>query len=91
MGAASGFGAETARVAAMSKADVIAEMERSFDYMTESLRNMTRADITGDATWFGRETTGTGVVGLAVVDMHEHLGQSIAYARMNQIVPPWSR
>lgn len=22
---------------------------------------------------------------------HEHLGQSIAYARMNHIVPPWSR
>jgi hypothetical protein len=26
----------------------------------------------------------------AIVDMHEHLGQSIAYARTNQIVPPWS-
>ena len=24
-------------------------------------------------------------------DMHEHLGQLIAYARMNRIVPPWSR
>ena len=24
-------------------------------------------------------------------DMHEHLGQLIAYARTNQIVPPWSR
>jgi hypothetical protein len=22
--------------------------------------------------------------------MHEHLGQSIAYARMNEIVPPWT-
>ena len=24
-------------------------------------------------------------------DLHEHLGQLIAYARMNQIVPPWSK
>ena len=24
-------------------------------------------------------------------DMHEHLGQLISYARMNKIVPPWSR
>jgi hypothetical protein len=24
-------------------------------------------------------------------DMHEHLGQLIAYARMNHIVPPWSK
>jgi hypothetical protein len=23
-------------------------------------------------------------------DMHEHLGQLIAYARMNNVVPPWS-
>ena len=24
-------------------------------------------------------------------DLHEHLGQMIAYARMNKIVPPWSK
>jgi hypothetical protein len=24
-------------------------------------------------------------------DLHEHLGQLIAYARMNKIVPPWSK
>lgn len=24
-------------------------------------------------------------------DLHEHLGQLIAYARMNQIAPPWSK
>ena len=24
-------------------------------------------------------------------DLHEHLGQMIAYARMNNIVPPWSK
>jgi len=26
-----------------------------------------------------------------VTHMHEHLGQSIAYARSNEIGPPWSR
>ena len=24
-------------------------------------------------------------------DLHEHLGQLIAYARMNNVVPPWSK
>jgi hypothetical protein len=24
-------------------------------------------------------------------DQHEHLGQSIAYARTNGVVPPWSK
>jgi hypothetical protein len=26
-----------------------------------------------------------------VAHMNEHLGQSIAYARANDVVPPWSR
>jgi hypothetical protein len=24
-------------------------------------------------------------------DMHEHLGQLIAYARIDNVVPPWSK
>jgi len=32
-----------------------------------------------------------GAILMATGDMHEHLGQLIAYARTNQIVPPWSR
>lgn len=90
MGAGDGFGGETARVAAMSRADVIQEMERSLNYMVESVRSLTAADRAAEASWFGTPTTGAGAVVHAVVDMHEHLGQSIAYARMNQIVPPWS-
>jgi hypothetical protein len=30
------------------------------------------------------------VVYILVADVHEHLGQSIAYARVNGIVPPWT-
>ena len=90
-GAASDFGGEIGRVTSMSKADVIQEIERAWNYMIDSCRNMTMADQMADAQWFGQATNGAGVVGHAVADMHEHLGQSIAYARMNQIVPPWSR
>jgi hypothetical protein len=90
-GAADGFGPEIGRVTAMSRADVISELERSLNYMIEAARSMTAADRGADASWFGTATTGAGVVTHAIVDMHEHLGQSIAYARMNQIVPPWSR
>ena len=28
---------------------------------------------------------------LATTHLHEHLGQAIAYARSNGVVPPWSR
>lgn len=60
MGAASGVGDETARVAAMSKADIIREMERSLDYMVEATRCMTATDRTADASWFGTATNGSG-------------------------------
>ena len=28
---------------------------------------------------------------MLLFDQHEHLGQSIAYARSNGVVPPWSQ
>jgi len=42
------------------------------------------------AKLFGRDSTNAGVALLLVTHMHEHLGQSIAYARSNGVVPPWS-
>jgi hypothetical protein len=90
-GASEGFRNEIDLVTAMSRADIIREMESALNYMIESVRNMTQADRDADARWFSQETNGAGVVTHAIVDMHEHLGQSIAYARTNQIVPPWSR
>ena len=88
---ASNFGAEIGRVTPMSKANVIGEMGIAFSYMIEAMRSLTPAQQRADAQWFNQATNGVGIVGFSVVDMHEHLGQSIAYARMNQIVPPWSR
>ena len=40
---------------------------------------------------FGRERSTPELTLFVAGDMHEHLGQLIAYARTNQIVPPWSR
>lgn len=39
---------------------------------------------------FGRSTTKRAALILLVTHMHEHLGQSVAYARTNGVVPPWS-
>jgi hypothetical protein len=35
--------------------------------------------------------TKQGALMLLLEDQHEHLGQSIAYARSNGVVPPWSK
>jgi hypothetical protein len=49
------------------------------------------ADLVGSRSLFGRERTSPELMLFVAGDMHEHLGQLIAYARMNRIVPPWSR
>jgi uncharacterized damage-inducible protein DinB len=40
---------------------------------------------------FGRDMTKQDALMLILEDQHEHLGQSIAYARSNGVVPPWSK
>jgi len=39
---------------------------------------------------FGKESTNSAAALLIITHMHEHLGQSIAYARSNGVTPPWS-
>jgi len=40
---------------------------------------------------FGKDFTKEEAVKYILADQHEHLGQSIAYARANGVVPPWSK
>ena len=40
--------------------------------------------------FFGRDVTARAVYLRILVHVHEHMGQAIAYARVNGIVPPWS-
>ena len=48
-------------------------------------------DLQAPVKLFGREMTKQGALMLILEDQHEHLGQSIAYARSNGVVPPWSK
>ena len=45
----------------------------------------------GPIQFWGEKRNLASVFALLMADQHEHLGQLIAYARMNKIVPPWSR
>jgi hypothetical protein len=40
---------------------------------------------------FGQQATVQSLWILTTTHLHEHLGQLIAYARTNDVVPPWSR
>ena len=72
------------------KAEVMDMLGRSFDEIRGAIRALPDSDLDKPATLFGQKTTYRGVYLLAVVHAHEHLGQLIAYARTNGVVPPWS-
>lgn len=73
----------------MTRDEMLAALDASFDFFRESM-----AESAGDLdreVVLGQPTTVGDVWIRAVVHLHEHLGQSIAYARANEVVPPWSR
>ena len=70
-----------------TKADVIAWLKKSFDAVRTGYQ---AADRDAKIKLFGRETTVDGVFLRILVHNHEHMGQAIAYARMNGVKPPWS-
>ena len=72
------------------KARVIEELKKSFEYLRMVAIQGTDADLEKPIKMFGNDTTHRGALMTALNHLHEHLGQSIAYARMNGVVPPWS-
>lgn len=89
------LGAETKRTGAdleknvTRKADVIAELRRSFDHLRNTVHRTSNLDK--QVKMYGRTTTHRAVLLTMLTHVHEHLGQSVAYARMNGVAPPWSR
>jgi len=73
-----------------SKPKVLEFVKQSFAHMRDIVNGMSDADLAKAARFFGRPTTQEGVLFGIANHMHEHLGQSIAYARMNGVVPPWT-
>jgi hypothetical protein len=75
------------------KAQVIEHLNKGFAYAKKELEAL------DPATLMARRKIMISPNPLAVTDialgiggdLHEHLGQMIAYARMNHIVPPWSK
>jgi hypothetical protein len=73
------------------KGNAVAAMRVSFEQVRESIAAMPDSDVDKTIPYFGHRTA---TVRLALIEAaihaHEHLGQAIAYARVNGIVPPWS-
>jgi uncharacterized damage-inducible protein DinB len=72
------------------KAKTIEVLKNSFDNLRKEILAVPEEDLGRKIVFFGEPGTVRGVMMLISSHDHEHLGQSIAYARSNGVVPPWS-
>jgi len=75
---------------AKDKAAIADRLTKSFDHLRGLVARMSEADLETKTEFFGQTMTRRNMLLSALSHLHEHLGQSIAYARMNGVVPPWT-
>ena len=66
-------------------------LKTSYANLQKAIEGVSDADLKAPVKLFGRDMTKEDAVRFLFGDQHEHLGQSIAYARSNGVVPPWSK
>ncbi len=72
------------------KAQIVAALNKSFDNAHAQIAAMSNADFAKALPKLGPDANYGDVIYILVTHAHEHLGQSIAYARVNGVVPPWT-
>lgn len=72
------------------KEEVVQILEQSIDYVKEQVEAMPDAKFQEQTELYGRTVNGQAVLMQLITHMSEHVGQSVAYGRMNGVVPPWS-
>ena len=75
----------------VDKATAVAILTESMEHVRRVVAPMFSKDLEEQTRLYGRDVGQWAVLLQLVTHMNEHLGQSIAYARMNHVVPPWSR
>ncbi|MBT8402813.1 MAG: DinB family protein [Gemmatimonadetes bacterium] len=77
--------------AVTAKDEAVEILAASMDHVRSTVGEMSDAEFEAATTLYGRDVANWAVLFQLVAHMNEHLGQSIAYARSNGVVPPWSR
>jgi uncharacterized damage-inducible protein DinB len=92
MGAAppAGYDRKTFEKSTTDKAKIIEELNKSWEYTQKTIQGMANSDFAKLLPKLGPDANEGDVIYILVADAHEHLGQVIAYARVNNIVPPWT-
>lgn len=74
-----------------NKAQVLDHLNKGFAHAKQALESADPASLTAARQVMGQSHTLPEITFMVGGDLHEHLGQLIAYARTNHIVPPWSK
>ena len=74
----------------LDKESIVRALGEAFNWLEAELSVIDEAALEMPTEVFGRSSTTRAALAFALAHAHEHLGQSISYARMNGITPPWS-
>ena len=66
-------------------------LKTSYANVQKAIEGLSDADLKAPVKIFGKDMTKEGAIRYLFGDQHEHLGQSIAYARTNGVATPWSK
>ena len=73
-----------------TKAEIVPALQAAFDYCDPVFAALTDAQLGDKVQFFGRESTKSRPLTLAVAHSWEHYGNMVTYLRMKGIVPPSS-
>lgn len=90
-GSLADFDAEETRLRKLPDDQLIAVMDRSMQTLSATLAGLSLEKMNASIIYYGQPTLPRIATTYTLNDLHEHLGQLVSYARMNQIVPPWSK
>ncbi len=85
-----GFDESTYETSLTDKAQILDALRKSFDEVNAAVKNTPESSYGKKIKFFGMDVTILDLIFAAATHQHELLGQQIAYARMNRIVPPWT-
>ena len=85
-----GFKAREFEKSTTDKDRIVEDLNQSWDFANKTISSMSNADFAKPLPKLGPQANDGDVVYILVADAHEHLGQLIAYARQNGVVPPWT-
>jgi uncharacterized damage-inducible protein DinB len=85
-----GFDGKTLEKSTTDRAQIVAELNKSWEFAQKAINGMTNAEFAKLIPKLGPQANAGDVVYILVADAHEHLGQAVAYARENGVVPPWT-